>query len=210
MQKTFYLLLTLSLFCVSAQAQDDEFQYLFGQRDLSFSGFGGSIHEVSFIDGELAYSNGGGGALLINQKFFVGGYGMGLTSTHQLPQLNHSNYEIDFGHGGLWIGYIHKHKEVIHFGGSLKLGGGQISISEYKDWNKEYANDNIFVINPMIEAEMNITSWFKINVGAGYRLVGGVNNNKVSSVNGQVFNGFKGRDFSGSNINIGFLFGFFK
>jgi hypothetical protein len=211
MKKHFNLLLTLFLLSTLVSAQEGGFQYLFGQKDLSFSGFGGPIEELSLIDGDLAFCNGGGGALIINQSFFIGGYGMGLSSRNDVPNLYGLNdYHLDFGHGGMWFGFINNSRDMVHYGGSIKLGAGQISIREFNDWHHEYAADNIVVINPTFEAEVNVTSWFKMNMGLGYRLVGSVNKHDKTYIENEYFNGFKSRDFNSPMLNISFLFGYFR
>ena len=120
--------------------------------------------------------------------------------------------QVDFGHGGFWIGYIHKAQNPVHFAVTSKLGWGSITLNEnYSDhfyYSGSEFNDNVFVIQPQIEADFNFTKWMKMNIGAGYRFVTGVNKKYPSG------NGFKqlydSKDFNKPEITLSFLFGWFK
>ncbi len=64
------------------EQETKETQYLFQNDNVSISGFGGFTTEFSTIQNEFAVLTGGGGAAIINQKFFFGGYGQGLSTRH--------------------------------------------------------------------------------------------------------------------------------
>jgi hypothetical protein len=187
---TMALMLCLSL--TSTQAQE-EMQYLFGgkDKDVSISGFGAIFNEFSAVDNDFAFLMGGGAALLVDQRFFLGAYGMGLTTRHMNSywrydyNLEKNIYSGDlytrFGHGGFWLGYIHNPKKAIHWGANLKLGWGSITLNElenpgsdYYKW-KNYDADNVFVVTPQFDMGLNLLKWMRVNVGVGYRLVTGVN-----------------------------------
>ncbi|MFC2111389.1 hypothetical protein ACFLQ5_02945 [Bacteroidota bacterium] len=213
--------ITLSLFVlmfVSAAilAQENkETQYLFQNGNISISGFGGFTTEFSSIQSEFAVLTGGGGAAIFNQKFFFGGYGMGLSTKHNRHDLDSivdgKNNRISFGHGGFWIGYVHNSHKAVHFCTSAKMGWGQISIYDeyydYKDPNEYLAKDNVFVVTPQLEMELNLTKWLKINFAGGYRIVTGVD--KSYSINGISKYFYDDSDYSGPVANISFLFGGF-
>jgi len=192
------LLLLLMMSCLFTQAQNDGgIQYLLS-GDVKVSGFGGPIVEFSSIQGELAVSNGGGGAVLLNNRFFAGGYGLGVSNRIQTDA---DETRLRFGHGGLWIGYIHQPQELIHFGGSVKLGWGNVELRRSSSSflsNRLLADDNVLVLNPQGEVEVNITKWFKVNGAVGYRLVTGLNDEDISN-----------SDVSSVNFSLGFLFGWF-
>lgn len=190
-----YILIAFSLIMtISAGnllAQDQEMKYLFQgkDKDVSISGFAGIFNEFSGFDGDFAFSMGGGAALLIDQRFYIGGYGLGLTTRHlkSYDRYNYDGTELDnlvdvytrFGHGGFWLGYIHNPKKAINFGGNLKLGWGSYSLTDKKypgeDYKWEnYAIDNVFVITPQADLNMNLLKWMRLSVGVGYRIVTGV------------------------------------
>ena len=85
MKKYFIIALTI-LFAYPLnhiQAQD-EMKYLFGggEDGVAVGGFGAIFNEFSGFDKDFAFSMGGGAALLIDHKFFIGAYGLGLTTQH--------------------------------------------------------------------------------------------------------------------------------
>ncbi len=83
MKKYFIIALTI-LFAYPLnhiQAQD-EMKYLFGggEDGVAVGGFGAIFNEFSGFDKDFAFSMGGGAALLIDHKFFIGAYGLGLNN----------------------------------------------------------------------------------------------------------------------------------
>ncbi len=188
---TIILTMILSLSFMASNAQD-EMKYLFSgaENNTSVSGFAAVFNEFSSFDKEFAFSMGGGAALLINQKIFIGGYGMGLTTRHlndfswfdSKLERNLDYYDLytRFGHGGFWLGYIFKPQKAIHFGANVKLGWGSVSITDKKypgtDYKWENYNiDNVFVITPQLDMNLNLLKWMRLNVGVGYRFVTGLN-----------------------------------
>lgn len=204
MKKIFAIVLGLSLAMTFSTTQaQEEMKYLFqGENgDMSVSGFAGVFNEFSEVDNDFGFSMGGGAALLLNQKFFFGAYGMGLTTRHI------KNYKINdeefynedlytrFGHGGLWLGYIHKPQNAINWGANMKIGWGAVTLStqeyyvsgpnyNYNDngWIR-YDIDNVFVFTPEANLNLNLLKWMRVNIGLGYRLVTGLNNTYPELVN---------------------------
>lgn len=218
----------LSSFVNKATAQEEpEFRTLFDHLGpLKISGFGAPIIEFSSVQDEFAVFNGGGGAVLINQ-FFFGGYGMGLSTNHYREIsvyqestgsfYDYSNERINFGHGGFWFGGMFQPSNAIHLAASTKLGWGGISLYEQnQNWELRRFEiiDNVFVVQPQIEAEMNITRWFKLNIGVGYRLVTGIDKTYKVYDNTYTYLGekpyFGKSDFNGFSGTVSFLFGGFN
>ena len=80
-------------------------KYIFsGQGKTRVSGFGGPIMGFSAIGDEFAFFMGGGGAVLLNQTFYIGAFGEGLTTRHFTEIAGNSIFpregKIDFGYGG--------------------------------------------------------------------------------------------------------------
>ncbi len=198
------MMIMAGAFTVNAQ-NDDEPQYLFQSGDTQVSGFGGVTVGFSSINDEFAVMTGGGGAVLLNQKYFFGGYGEGLSTSHNLdPQVVTcpDKYTLSFGHGGFWMGYIHKPNKLIHFNINTRLGWGGISLydRDYDIADIEHCDrDNVFVLLPQIEMEINLTSWMKFQLGAGYRFVTGISNDIYSD-----------KMFNQPNVQLGFMFGNFS
>jgi hypothetical protein len=211
----------------SAGAQDKPVRYLFQSDDeIIVSGFGGPLVGFSTVLNEFAVTTAGGGAALFNQTFFIGGYGEGLATEHFLRELsiynplsetNHyyDKMQVTFGHGGLWLGYIHNHFRLVHFGASAKAGVGGIGLT-YPGFGMDRRNmldtDVVFVFTPQIEMEVNLFPWMKMNFGVGYRLVTRINNTyDFRQPNGEIVqcDYFESGDFNSPAFTIGILFGGF-
>ena len=68
--------------------------------------------------------------------------------------------------------------------------------------------DGVFVFTPQLEVEMNIARWFKINIGAGYQMVTGVDKT-YTNINNQEVNYYNSSDYNSPQASISFLFGGF-
>ncbi len=200
---------------LQAQEQQEEpFRYLFSAGEHRFSGFGGPLVQFGMAEDEMAVYSGGGGALLIDQRVFIGAYGMGLASRHirrdiELGGTSYDRLRTSLGHGGFWLGYIYRPSALVHLGLSTRLGWGELALYDetFDIDNYDYlSQDRIFVLHPQLEAEMNITRWFKVNLGVGYQLVSGVDDFEYSDRPEPVF---VEEDYSGPQVSLGFLFGGF-
>ncbi len=218
---TTFLFLCIGIGSVLAQDSGGREYLLSGDKPIFISGFGAPIVEFSTIEGDFAVSTGGGGAVLFNQSFFIGAYGLGsvsLNSADMVLQLRGTDLSIQtyshlkrmFAHGGLWIGYIYNTSKAVHASVSAKIGGGAAGYydSYYEEWHHNLGWDAVFVFTPQVEIEFNMTSWFKINLGAGYRLVSGINKTYID-LNGDERSFFSNSDFSSPQASISFLFGGF-
>lgn len=220
---------------LNAQENDEEYRTLFAaNKDTKVSGFGGLITEFSAVNNEFAFSMGGEGAVLFNQSLYFGGYGIGMVNfpTYELTEHNSlyrrgnvtTSKNIIFGHGGLMVGFIFRPNKPLHFGVSSKFGWGAITlIDEFYKTNyfpqtgyHENMVDPVFVFTPQLELEMNFTSWFKLNLGVGYRVVTGVDATYVYyNTEGPIDvleerRYFESDAFNSMAFSIGFLFGGFK
>ncbi|MFO7722315.1 MAG: hypothetical protein R6V49_03735 [Bacteroidales bacterium] len=202
--------------CLNAQEREEP-RFLFSEGNLFLSGFGGPLAEFTLIGNDFALCNGGGGAFLVNQTFFFGGYGMGLSTSHYRDDMKDitgiDHPKLYFNHSGLWLGYIHNHFKPIHPALSVKLGGGEISLTDIyfhtTPFDERKGVDKVFVVTPQIEVEMNFTPWMKMNVGAGYRFVSGVDRlYQVTGHDPEMY--YNAGDFSTPFLNLGFYFGWFN
>lgn len=211
---------------------DNEPRFLLnnGTGKVGVSGFGAYTMGFSSFDGEFAMYNGGGGAVLLNQTAYFGFYGTGLSTTHSrdgFTMESHTGTLIDydkvytrFGHGGFWLGYIHKSYKPVHFGASTKLGWGSASLSDqtYNSYNSNnydesynyysIVTDNVFVVQPQLEVELNLLKWFKINASAGYQFVTGFDK-YYTNKQGNNVDFFDAKDFNQPVFNLTFAFGWF-
>ena len=187
---TLFLLL---LNVVKLNAQDDEIHTLFNGSKLSVRGFGGPFMNFTTLDNKFAYMMGGGGGIIVN-NFLIGGYGVGLANS--IPY-GTTDDELSFGHGGFWLGYHFLPEKVVHATMNLQLGWGALNTkNRFGDIIERL--DKMFILTPGIEAEMNVTRFFRIGLGGFYRIATMVDNNVYSS-----------NDLSGPGINLTFKFGWF-
>jgi hypothetical protein len=167
--KTTIQLIAFSLIAISSFGQNKQ-ETIFSSIN-HIGGFGGPLIEVSSINGETVADVGGGGALILD-NFFFGGYGLGTDAPN--IQIGLETFDIEFGHGGLWFGFVTPTHKLAHVYSSFKLGWGETNLLD-KDGDKIYS-DNVLVMTPEVGVELNITGWFRLAFTGGYRFVDGSNN----------------------------------
>lgn len=165
---------------IYAQVEGDSTKYLVSEETV-LSGFGAPFVDFSSVNNEFAVCLGGGAAMLINHTVYIGGFFEGIMTNHYRPDLHNvvdsDKPKISLEQGGIWLGYIYKHQKAVHGGISMKLGWGEIDLKDEGNGNpaSDYDyRDRIFAVTPQAELELNLTKWFKINIGVGYRFVNGI------------------------------------
>lgn len=196
------LLFTFVVITASALLAQDRPQTLLGDGVQFTSGFGGFMIGFTPVEGSVKAMSGGGGALLINNAFYLGGYGMGMAED-LMVDFEGSEYNVDYNHGGLMMGFIVMPSRLVHLGLSSKIGWGDISFQQFDTNGTSFVGrpirDNVFILHPQAELEVNMTNWFKINASVGYQLANGVDNFYYSE-----------NDFNGATYGLSFLFGWFR
>ena len=203
MKKITILLLAMATsFHLFAQ-EDDEFRTIFQGDIKKIRGFGGPNMEFTAIDGGFAHMMGGGGGIILNDQLIFGGFGVGMTNSIDAKNIDangvneYQGYNLEYGYGGLWFGYIIKGKLPIHPVIHTQMGWGSVTVGE--PYSSPEHSDNVFVLNPIVELEMNITRFFRLGVGANYRFNFGLNR----------LDGYGNQDFSGPGGFMSFKFGWF-
>lgn len=197
MKKIVFPLLFVFLF-IGLKAQDDNFETLSTRGKVS--GFGGPIMSFTQIDKDFVHLMGGGGGIIIND-FFLGGYGVGKTNEIYYKD-NVANVML-FGHGGLWFGYTFFGNKAIHPVIHTQMGWGKITQYQ-KGWQsaviipEPLSVDEVFVLSPTAEIELNFSRFF--------RLGGGVNYNFVYNTDGA----YSFEDFAKPGFFVSFKFGYFR
>lgn len=156
---------------------------LFGQTETLFGharvvgGFGAPIIEWG-LNNDLSTSVGGGGAIVIDE-FFIGGYGIGSIDFEQL--LDDGTVDrLELGHGGFWLGYAIGSFNVLHLHLGGRIGWGAVNV-DLTDNNIRYSDlDRVFVMTPEAGLELNVTKWFRLSGGIGYRWVQGIDENNIA------------------------------
>lgn len=166
-------------------------------------GYGGPVAKFTNFNGEFGVLAGGEGGWILNHTFMIGGGGYGLATDHQASSVPADfpwaldETRMEFGYGGVILSYIGHSDQVLHPTFSMLIGGGAVNVGrDYEhDWlesqdtgDQRYA-DRFFVFEPSASAELNLVSFMRLDVGAGYLLISGVNhwgltNSDVSGVTG--------------------------
>ena len=124
--------------------------------------------------------------------------------------MNIGHPKVNYGYFGLLGQYTFKPKEIIHFSGQILLATGST-----KDYEQEKSStfDNygnisgpgFYLIEPVINAELNLSVKAKLFLGLGYRIVTGLDEDHELISTTQVTN----EDLSGLNFILGVKFGLY-
>jgi hypothetical protein len=130
---------------------------------LESGGFGAPVVKFSEIGSEFAVFAGARGGWIINHTLVLGLGGYGLASNiGEFP----FEREVEFGYGGLELEYINNSDNVVHFTIYTLIGaGGVTSLFD--------TAEAVFVLEPAANLEVNLTKWFRLGAGGGYRFVSG-------------------------------------
>jgi hypothetical protein len=203
--------LLILLLAPSAFSQDET---LLGSN-IDHGGFGGPVVKLTSIRGEVGSLVGGYGGWLIGHQFLIGGGGYGLVndiradvSAEQRYTMDQRPLFVEFGYGGVVLEYIAMPSRAVHFSVMALLGAGSATYREnsYNDWNFDSHGHSridkmeaLFVAEPQVNIELNMTDWFRVTLGGSYRFVRGVND----------LTGLSNKDLSGPAGSVSFKFGSF-
>ena len=212
------VLLLIALIFAPAYSQEtntqaDEPKTLFGGKPLKSGGYGCPELKLTPINGNLGLMVGGRGGWIINSTFSIGGGGYGLVTNHKIDNYfknttNDTNVYLRVGYGGLYLSYINNSNEIIHFTVNALIGaGGAVYTPSYSSMvqhdsfgfnNSPYENSAFFVFEPGVGIEVNLLKFFRIELGASYRYISGLELTRTTSAN-----------LSGLSGNLAFKFGSF-
>jgi hypothetical protein len=153
------------------EKKDDEFKTLFGNHRSG--GFYGSFNiGYSVIDNKDAVQMGGRFAWVANHSLAIGLGGTGFVNELHYGSSGNYNMFLTGGYGGLYIEPILLPNYPVHLSFPVLLGAGGISyILADHNYQNNYVEDvAAFVIaEPSAELEFNVTRFFRLAFGAGYR-----------------------------------------
>ncbi len=164
-------------------------------------GFGGPVVKFSGVSDKFAVFAGGYGGWLINHTFMIGGGGYGLANTiragrtAQIYYGTGDNLRMQFGYGGLVLEYIGLPNNLVHYTISTLVGAGGVNYDYINNYMNVYFdgydhNSPCFVLEPNVGLELNVTPFFRINAGVGYRLVRGTDLIGISDADLSDFSGY--------------------
>jgi hypothetical protein len=144
--------------------------------DLRHGGFGAPVVKFTEIDSRFGVLVGGRGGWIINGSVVIGGGGYGLANGANFEHVMNGAGDpgrLEMGYGGLEMGYVHRPDELVHLSLGLLIGAGGVV------WNPDgqsgnQADDAFFVAEPELDVVLNVTRFFRVALGASYRLTQGV------------------------------------
>jgi len=189
--------------------EEDSMQTLFTKDNLKFTGgYLAPEVKVGNVHEDISLIIGGKMGFTFNEHFTIGLAGYGLT--------NNSNFDINndpldparigMGYGGLNLEYTFFSNKKVHFTIPVVVGAAGIYVYEddgdfFSDQFNEIENSAAFVVEPGVNIELNLFKFFRIDLGASYRLIEGTAfDNNI---------GLNDEDLSDLSFNVGFKFGFF-
>jgi len=199
------VLILIMLLALTADLSAQE-ETLFKTETGETGGFGGPVVKYTTIYDQGALMLGGRGGWILNHALVLGGGGYGVVNeinaaTGMLP--GEGPLDIKFGYGGFEVEYIFNSMSLTHFSiyslfgvGDLHYAKDEGPLSESDQTTGE--SDFVYVIEPAINAELNVIKWLRVDAGISYRLVMGVNQTGLGS-----------SDISGVSALLTFKFGKF-
>lgn len=203
MKHTLITILTILVVFSSIQAQDQqeipyrETKTVLGKAS-KVRGFGSLDTRMTEFNDELGLMVGAHGGIILNNNFVLGLGGYGLATNFKFDGIDPAEELYLYGgYGGLIIGAIFAPKEVVHIYTPVLIGAGGLEVSDrnlfrnggFNDFNRYIENTAFFVIEPGLEVEVNITRFFKIGLGASYRII---RESDLINVSNKDLSGFSG------------------
>jgi len=173
---------------------------LISEGKITHGGYGGPEVKFTTINDNFGLLVGGRGGWIINHTIILGGGGYGLTNAvkAKVPSTTEGKY-VDFGYGGFALEWIIKSDKLIHFSiSSMVAGGGVRYRHDMGDNDGNHHAEACLVVEPGATAELNITKFFRLSLGASYRYVSGVSSAVASN-----------SSLSGLSLNLLLRFGKF-
>jgi hypothetical protein len=183
MKKTLFLIALIVVPTIIFAQNDDskkEMETLWGNKELSFGGFGGPRVSFSKFDGQNIWLVGGMGAVLVNHSFFFGGGGYGIVNEPNFANVTttagNGGY-LGGGYGGVILGFIVRPHKVAHLSFPVLIGAGNLFYSDMRMTDHYNTNpsqhiidqSNFFVVEPSVEVELNVFRFMRFAAGVSYR-----------------------------------------
>jgi hypothetical protein len=172
--------------------------------DVEHGGYGAPVVKFTQINDQFGLFVGARGGWIINHSIALGIGGYGLANNIDWgDRLSELKPRLMMGYGGFEIEIILNSDDLIHFTFDALIGSGAVNYwdDDYfgtAHWDKWETADVFFVAEPAFNVDMNITSFFRVGVGASYRFISGVETLGLSN-----------EDLSGFAGNVIFKFGSF-
>jgi hypothetical protein len=148
---------------------------LFG-GEITNNGYGGPVIKISRFNGKMAFMTGGRGAVIINNRYTIGGGGYGIANLIELPGSDqYTKRCFKMGYGGIELGYIISSGKIVNADISLLVGPGAAFVQNKPKNKGEKSFDDDFkfftVIEPSIYSIFDLNRHLCLQAGISYRYV---------------------------------------
>jgi hypothetical protein len=160
---------------------NDDKQKTLVNNESKLGSFGALSVNYSQADDATWVYLGAEAGIIINDYFILGLAGYGLASSITIKDTEvatSGELNVYGGYGGVMLGAKIAPKKVFHFNIPILLGIGNLEVSDnsyFLQGDPKFTIERslFFVLEPRLEAEMNVTQKFRLGIGAGYRLING-------------------------------------
>ena len=184
-------ILALPVYLIAAEAdsvkEEPPIQTLIPAGDVRSGFFAGPVIKAGAIDGQSAVLFGVRGGWVINRTFIVGVGGYGLANMMYQTRNASADTSVSLGYGGLELEYLLSSSNVVHATFMTLIGAGGFMVNRLGGSNNNYNmfhRTTFFIFEPAVNVEVNILTWLRVSVGAGYRMVTGID----ATVGNRVYN----------------------
>lgn len=170
----------------------------------SSGGYGAPTVALTTLNGETAAMVGGQGGWVLNRRFVLGGALRGIAPRPDINLRNRSNLrnrppsnpesaQVQLGYIGLLLEYIGAPSRLFHYGAEVVVGGGNVELVGDQGFqagpsvsDESVERSAVFAAEVGARAELNVTSFFRVGLSGGYRLVSGADLEKAAVSGGDL------------------------
>jgi len=125
--------------------------------------YGGLVFKGTAVDDQFAAFLGARGGYLFDHVFSVGAGGYVMAGGPDVALPGGGTGPLDMWYGGVELEFINIWSQVYHLTFLVLVGGGSMKL--------EGASDGIWATEPALNLEMNVTPWYRLQFGGGYRFI---------------------------------------
>lgn len=175
-------ILIVVVLAISTSAFAQDMETFIGEGKVVNTGYGALTTQYTRLNGKSAVFTGAYGGWMINHQLMIGLGGYGMVTNQDGFDANgevDTSKDLMMGYGGLMLEYTIIGQKRLHVTTNLLIGRGGVASGEKKyeggfDFNSE--NETFYnVLQPSVGVEANLTNWFRVEAGGGYRLIKGSN-----------------------------------
>lgn len=191
------VVLILALMIETSLAQE---KTLISSGEMSNGGFGAPVIKFSEINDQNSLLIGARGGWIVNHSLVLGAGMYGLASNITVDAtdgnvIDKNAENLHFMYGGIELEYVFSSMEVFHVSVYTLIGLGRLSINNYENgidadyYDSHHAGNSFFVAEPAANLLVNVTNYFRVGLGIGYRFTAGANyqtltDEKISGISG--------------------------